>query len=53
MITSLRDHFASQALSGVMGNSLTEPTKQQHFDNIAEDCYRVADAMLKRRKMSK
>jgi hypothetical protein len=42
-----REYFAAKAMQGIMGNNVTEPTQQVHFDNIAEDSVRAADAMLK------
>jgi hypothetical protein len=42
-----REYFAAKAMQGLMGNNATEPTQQVHFDNIAEDSVRAADAILK------
>lgn len=47
---TLRDYFASLAMSGIFASGQAEPEKQEHFDNIAMDSYRIADAMLKQRQ---
>ena len=47
----LRDEFAGLALSGIMSSGLAQHVQQHQFDNIAEDAYRLADAMLKQRKL--
>ena len=47
----LRDDFARAAMQGIMANGAAMPSKQIHFDNIAEDAYRLSDAMLKRREL--
>jgi len=46
---TLRDYFAAKAVNGFCANPETLPTRQDHFDNLAEDAYRVADAMLAER----
>lgn len=47
----LRDEFAGLALSGIMSSGFAQPVQQPQFDNIAEDAYRLADAMMKQRKL--
>jgi hypothetical protein len=44
---TLRDYFAAKALQGFCANPSAMPTEQKHFDNLAEDAFRSADAMLK------
>ena len=44
---SKREYIATMAMQGIMSNPSCEPTKQLHFDNIAEDSIRAADALLK------
>ena len=46
---TLRDYFAAALMQGICGSGEAAPTQQMHFDNIAEDSYRMADAMLKAR----
>ena len=48
---SLRDYFANSAMQGIMSSGFAEPVQQYHFDNIAEDSYKIADAMLKQREL--
>lgn len=43
---TMREYYAGQALNGIMANQNTMPTEQYHFDNIAEDALRAADALL-------
>ena len=48
MITKLIRYFiAIRAMQGILSNENSSPTEQRHFDNIAEDSYRMADAMIK------
>lgn len=47
----LRNDFAGLALSGIMASGISKPIQQHQFDNIAEDAYRLADAMVKRSKL--
>ncbi len=47
---TLRDYFAAQALAGICANMNCNPTRLPHFENIAEDAYKMADAMLKERE---
>jgi hypothetical protein len=47
---SLRDYFAAKAMQGFCANPSAMPTEQKHFDNLAEDAFRSADAMLKAKK---
>lgn len=42
---TLHDYFAAKAMQGFCSQAC--PTEQHHFDNIANDAYRMADAMLK------
>lgn len=44
---SLRNYLAAKAMQGFCSNVAAFPTEQVHFDNLAEDAYRMADAMLK------
>lgn len=44
---SLRDYFAAKALGGICAHL---ETWGQNIDGIAEQSYKVADAMLKQRK---
>jgi hypothetical protein len=43
---SLRDWFAGMALSGFCANQNCEPVDDCHFDNLANDAFSAADAML-------
>lgn len=47
---TLRDYLAAKAIQGFCANVNTQPTTQNHFDNLAEDAWRMADAMLKARE---
>ena len=47
---SLRDHFAGLAMEAVLQR--TDPVCETHFNNIAKDAYRMADAMLKQRSLT-
>lgn len=47
---SIRDHFAGLAMQAVIQRS--DPVCEAHFNNIAEDAYRAADAMLKQRSLT-
>lgn len=49
--SELRNEFAGLALNGIMASGLANPTNQQQFDNIAEDSFRLADAMIKFSKL--
>ena len=44
---SLRDYFAAKALQGQLADSLIRP---HGFDELCENCYKWADAMLKARE---
>lgn len=46
---SLRDYFASKALSGFTTDLGDRAWQEQHFDSAAVFCYRMADAMLRER----
>lgn len=48
---TLRDYFAAKAMQGICANEATLPTRQEYFDNIANDAFRLADAMLKAREL--
>ena len=48
--TGLRDIMAMRAMQGILANQHSNPTEQHHYDNIAEDSYRMADTMIKERK---
>ena len=45
----LRDIIAIRAMQGILANQHSNPTEQHHYDNIAEDSYRMAYAMIKER----
>ena len=47
-VLQLRDYFAAKAMQGFCFQA--KPTTQYHFNNLAEDAYRMADAMLKARQ---
>jgi hypothetical protein len=47
---TLRDYFAAKALEGIFANHNTYPSTEQHFNNIAEDAYKAANAMLEARE---
>jgi len=62
--SELRDYFASKALEGVYsndalrrsmcmdaGNNTRDKEKDTYEDYIAQQCYKMADAMLKERKI--
>lgn len=46
---TLRDYFAAAAAQGIMASGNACPETAQHFANIAEDAYILADAMLAER----
>ena len=48
---TLRDYFAGQALAGYLSKIQNTPGLQHlpTFDGTAIDCYKYADAMLKKR----
>lgn len=46
---SLRDYFAAQALTGLMGDSGLRPKSEDEFLHMAKRLYQVADAMLRER----
>ena len=47
---SLRDHFAGQALSGLLASlAALDPDARGDVPRFARDCYKLADAMLKER----
>lgn len=47
---TLRDYFAASSVTGLLANPAADPVEQVHFDNIARDAYRMADAMLRARE---
>jgi hypothetical protein len=48
---TLRDYFAAAALQGFCAKQNSfPPTKNEHFTNLAEDSFKVADAMIKVRE---
>ncbi len=47
---TLRDYLAGQALAG-MGEYLMQ--NRNNLDDVAESCYKVADAMIEYRKLKK
>ena len=46
---SLRDWFAGQALA----NKICQPVGEDTYEDVAGDCYRLADAMLAARSEAK
>ena len=46
----LRDYFAAKAMHGFCSNPNAQPTKDVHFKNLAEDAFRMVDAMLAERE---
>ena len=49
---TLRDYFAGQALIGfcAFGGGTSHIDPRRHDDGVANECYRIADAMLEARK---
>lgn len=47
---SLRDWFAGQALTGIMGDSGMRPSNTEEFEHLAKRLYSLADAMLAERE---
>ena len=47
---TLRDYFAGQALAG-MGEYLMQ--NRENLNEVAESCYKIADAMLEYNKLKK
>lgn len=45
----LRDYFAAKILCGIWSNSEYEQKNGLHYDEVAKQAYRAADAMLKAR----
>lgn len=46
---TLRDHFAGQALIGKLSEQNHETGYYTHAEQLADDCYTVANAMILRR----
>lgn len=46
----LRDYFAAKALSGINRDLAGLNDVPYFYERIADDCYRMADAMLKARE---
>lgn len=44
---SKRFYAACAAMQGILSNPAACPTTEEHFKNIAEDAYKVADYLLK------
>lgn len=42
---TLRDYFAAKALAGILP-ALAQGIRPQDIQNMAQDCYGIADAML-------
>ena len=42
-----REYLAAMAMQGIMANSEYIPTVDAHFQNIAQDAVRAADALIK------
>ena len=49
---SLRDYFAGQALTGLARSHAEGTVDDYQPEHVAQDCYRLADAMLKERERS-
>jgi len=52
---TLRDHFAGQAIAGVMRllpMPLSHSENAEYFERISDYAYRIADAMLERRNQT-
>lgn len=48
---TLRDHIAIEAMNGELSaQSVNEDWPDGYFDQLAERCYKIADAMLKARE---
>jgi hypothetical protein len=43
---SVRDYIAIQAMQGFCANNICQPTRKEHYNNIASDSYFLADAMI-------
>ena len=48
LVVNLRDYFAAAALQGYLGNP--EGNSKWEISDVAQFCYRQADAMLKTRE---
>ncbi|AAQ54972.1 hypothetical protein Bcep22_gp39 [Burkholderia phage Bcep22] len=46
----LRDYFAAKALVGYLASVASDFEPAEHASSIAEDCYALADAMLRARE---
>lgn len=42
-----REDFAAKAMQGILANNECIPTTDTHFQNIAQDAVRAADALIK------
>jgi hypothetical protein len=43
---TLRDYFAAKAMQGFCANPAASPTTDEHFRNIAQDAFYLADTMI-------
>lgn len=43
---SKREYFTALAMQGICSQPDCQPTKQIHFNNIAEDAIKIADTVL-------
>jgi len=41
-----REYFIARAMQGIMSNSNAHLTRQSHFEDIAVDAIRIADALI-------
>jgi len=52
---TLRDYFANSVMNGILSNSSVVMTlgfnNETNNDNMAKNCYSIADAMLKQREL--
>lgn len=46
---TLRDYFAGQIITGLLGHAFVGPSHQDQTELMAERAYKAADAMLKQR----
>lgn len=48
---STRFYAACMAVSGIMANPNSEPTRPIHFTNIVADAYKIADELLRQEEL--
>ncbi len=47
---SMRDYFAAKAMEGIVGGFVARTSVEMNYRVIANDAYRIADAMLQARE---